>query len=251
MAMRLIGLALAALFAVGCYSSVTSTEPAGSRGGASWQCSSSASATRNDRQLDVAATVLTTDGRFVPNVTVTSPSAQEYHARERSTDQNGAVKAGRDARRTITATAGSLTSSVTVVASQLPVTPTPPTRRRRAVSLSANSVTVGSAATLSAQVMAAPTSATFSFGDGSPDVTGTGFSVTHTCRCRHIPGLVTVKDSFGRTASASTSASVSATVTPPPTLAVSLSATSVTGSATTLSARSWRHRSLRDVQLRR
>jgi len=176
--------------------------------------------TRFDRQVDIAATVLTADGRFVPNVVVRfSVSSGTVTPADGTTDSSGTVRTTltpSDSQTILRAQAANIEVSSTLLTPPLPSPPTPqpppaPTPAPEPPPLTVTlfvTPQVAGQATSFALATQAIMSATWTFGDGATATTTTP-STTHVyTSAGTYHASVTVIDTRGRSASNSTTVTI-------------------------------------------
>lgn len=207
---------------------VPSTAPASIRLGISSMTASTYS---------ITATVLTRDGHFVPGVLVTfAMDSGSVSPTEATTNGNGvaqAVATASTTSATLTVSGGSLTSTTTITGTlatgippTIPPTPTPtptpspttPVGPLGVTLTTAADVIIGTQTMFAVSVTNGPVrSLVWAFGDGVT-FAGSSPSTAHTyAAVGSYPASVTVTDTLGRSASASTTATVNAAPPPPST----------------------------------
>lgn len=186
-------------------------------------------ASRPDRTYDVTATVLTADGHFVKDVTLTfTMDAGTVTPETATTNGNGVAQAVAStvASATLTVAGGSLTASTRVDGVAPPVTippieqPPPTPLPPPSISLQPTTTTVGVSTFFATDAFVSggqPVRTTsWTFGDGGT-VTHAGSSASHTyTTAGTFTATVTATDALGRRASTSAPVTVNAVIIPPP-----------------------------------
>jgi hypothetical protein len=198
------------------------------------------SGSRPDYTTAVIATVLTADGRGVPNMPLAFTTASgTVTPGQTTTDVEGRATAivASPSATTVSASAGTLTTSIQVTGASapaplpplpipptpVPVPPEPPSKPpvpippvAFTVFLTPIATTAGTSVALNANPSVPITAAAWTFGDGTTQSTGSG-SVVHSWTTAGAYTLsVVVTDTLGRTASTSAPVTVAAIVVPPP-----------------------------------